>query len=149
MPGQHLFATDRSAEGESTMRIFRTIFFLSAIAILMPSPPEESGQNSLLASTTEVSAPEVIYAASRTASDVGDFCGRQPTVCRTAGFVASKLEAKAKYGTKLIYEWASEATNAPRSGPAVAPPPNAASQNTLTAEDLIPQWRNPLPSGKS
>ena len=149
MRGQHFLATDLGGGGESMMRIFRTIFFLSAIAILMPSPPEESGHSSLLTSTTEISAPEVIYAASRTASGVGDFCGRQPTVCRTASFIASRLESKAKYGAKLIYEWANEASSAPRSRLASAPPSNQASQNTLTAEDLIPRWRNPLPSRKS
>jgi hypothetical protein len=139
------------------MRILRTIFFLGAIAILLPSPPEESRRSSLFASASQITAPEVIYAASRTASDVGDFCQRQPMVCETAGYIASKVEAKAKYSAKLIYEWANEAS-APGADQAlderlataslthVAANAAADSQNTLKVEDLIPEWRNPLAS---
>src|SRR5206468_10699727 len=95
------------------MRMFRTIFFLGAVAILMPSPPQEATRGSLLSWSSDVSAPQVINAASRTVSDMGDFCGRQPIVCETAGFIATKLEAKAKYSAKLIYEWANEASSTP------------------------------------
>ena len=45
--------------------------------------------------------------------DAGEFCGRQPMVCVTADFIATKLEAKAKYSAKLIYEWANEASSTP------------------------------------
>jgi hypothetical protein len=139
------------------MRIIRTILFVGAIAILMPSPPEENGRSSLISSASQISAPEVIYAASRTASDLGDFCGRQPMVCKTAGFIATKLEAKAKYSAKLIYEWANEASTpsvareafavehlATASLLKVADNSEARSQNTLKVEDLIPDWRDPL-----
>jgi len=144
------------------MRIIRTIFFFGAIAILMPSPPEESGRASLMASASQVSTPEVIYAASRAVSDVGDFCGRQPLVCKTAGFIAHKLEAKAKYSAKLIYEWANEAGRptgaqealevehlATASLPKIADNAGEPPQNTLKVEDLIPDWRDPLPARKS
>jgi hypothetical protein len=142
------------------MRVVRTIIILGAIAILMPSPPEESSRASLISSPPDITAPQFIHAASRAASDVGAFCGRQPTVCETAGFIAHKLEAKAKYSVKLIYEWANEASSAPlaqeafesdrlatASLPVVAD--NAGpSQNTLKVEDLIPDWRDPEPGTK-
>jgi len=143
------------------MRVFRTIFFLGAVALLMPSPPEEAKRGSLMSSASDVSVPQFINAASRTVSDAGEFCGRQPMVCVTADFIAGKLEAKAKYGAKIIYEWANEASsargpreafqNAPQQGnlPQVAANANEPWQNTLKVEDLIPDWRNPLPARKS
>ena len=138
------------------MRLFRTIFFLGAAAALMPSPPEEHGTTTVAA--REVTAPEVIFVASRTASDVGGFCGRQPMVCETAGFIAAKLEAKANYGARLIYEWANE-TSAPSARiearlstaglPVMTAKAPGAPQNTLTMEDLIPEWRDPTGPRKS
>jgi Family of unknown function (DUF5330) len=144
------------------MRVLRPLFFFGAIAILLPSPPGENGRSSLIASRSDISTPEIVHAASRTVSDVGDFCARQPMVCETAGFIATKLEAKAKYSAKLIYEWANEASSAPSgedpfetealataSLPAVADNGGMPSQNTLRVEDLIPDWRDPLPARKS
>lgn len=138
------------------MRLFRTVFLLGALAALLPSPPEDHGTATV--ATREVSAPETIFAASRTASDLGGFCGRQPLVCETSGFIAANLEAKAKYGARLISEWAGE-TSGPgqlieaqrsaasppvlRSGSAEGP------QNTLTMQDLIPAWRDPAGPRKS
>jgi hypothetical protein len=114
-----------------------------------------------MSSATDVTVPQFINAASRTVSDAGEFCGRQPIVCVTADFIAGKLEAKAKYSAKLIYEWANEASSTPtaREAALIAPQParlprlaadsGAPSQNTLKVEDLIPAWRNPLPARKS
>jgi Family of unknown function (DUF5330) len=138
------------------MRLFRMIFFLGAIAALMPSPPEDRGTTAIAA--REVTAPEVLFVASRTASDLGGFCGRQAMVCETAGFIAAKLGAKAKYGARLIYEWANE-TSAPGQRlearlstagmPVLASNTVQAPQNTLTMEDLIPEWRDPSAPRKS
>ena len=143
------------------MRVFRTVFFLCTVAILMPSPPEEATRTSPMSSAGDVSVPQFINAASRTVSDAGEFCGRQPMVCLTADFIAGKLEAKAKYSAKLIYEWANEASSTPRAReasltapeharlPRLAANSRAPSQNTLKVEDLVPDWRNPLPPRKS
>ena len=98
--------------------------------------------------------------ATRTFSDLASFCARQPGVCETAGFVAHKLELKAKYGARLIYEWASEASSTPSAVPpelamgsdpietatiklaAAKRLPNN-SQSTLRLDDIIPVWRDP------
>ncbi|MFL5258538.1 MAG: DUF5330 domain-containing protein [Hyphomicrobiales bacterium] len=138
------------------MRLFRTIFLLGALAALLPSPPEDHDTTAVAA--REVTAPEVISFASRTASDLGGFCGRQPMACETAGFIAAKLEAKATYGARLVYAWA-EGTSGPgqriEARLSTASPPLLASsaaerpQNTLTMEDLIPEWRDPRRPRKS
>jgi hypothetical protein len=78
--------------------------------------------------------------------------------------VAGKLEAKAKYSVRLIYDWANESTSAPRDSPfpneaaadpittgtVVAAAANDAGegQSTLRIEDLIPEWRGPVPRKK-
>jgi hypothetical protein len=72
------------------------------------------------------------------------------------------LELKAKYGVRLIYEWANEANTTPSSAlqPDIADgsdpietgsvklasvkQPPLASQSTLRLEDLIPVWRGPV-----
>jgi hypothetical protein len=83
-------------------------------------------------------------------------------ICKTAGYVAYKLERKAKYGVRMIYEWANEASPessnlATSSDPiktgstktAFAQPASLVSQSTLHIEDLIPVWRGPKISKNS
>jgi Family of unknown function (DUF5330) len=143
------------------MRIIRTCLFLTALAVMAQSPPEsemakfvqQSGQNS--------SAFQMVSAASQAFGDISGFCARQPGVCETAQYVAVRLEAKAKYSVRLLYNWANEASSGPGSlsSPAQANGSDGmatsstvklavwddsqSSQNTLKLEDLIPQWRGP------
>lgn len=137
------------------MRIVRTIILLSAIVILMPSPPESVKKDASLVAANDVSAPEIFVAATRAASDIGGFCAREPQVCVTATYVAQMFEAKAKYSVRLIYDWANEASSTdatPHEADAVdalttsstkLAEDEAASQNTLKVEDRIPAWRQP------
>lgn len=134
------------------MGVFRTIMVLTGITVFMPAPPEEEA--TLPPARESVS---VVWAATRTVADVASFCSRQPGVCDTAGYVVAKLEAKAKYSVRLIYEWASEANGEPpvspledvaASDPIPAGSAMAAAQaprSTLTIDDLIPRWREPKP----
>lgn len=145
------------------MRLIRTILLLTGGGFLLPSPPETAppqGQPVQASSTIAV-----ISSATSAFSDVASFCTRQPGVCETAGYVAGRLEAKAKYSAKLIYEWASDATADPAvpqgsqeaikvdmmktgsvqmadSTPQQQQKPQE-SQSTLKIEDLIPEWRGP------
>jgi hypothetical protein len=116
--------------------------------------------------TQEVSTLEMLSSATSAVGDVASFCVRQPDVCETAAYVAGKLEAKAKYSAKLIYEWASESTSDPAlpattqeaikvdmmsTGSvklAKADPPEQKNQSTLQIEDLIPEWRGPVEKAK-
>lgn len=138
------------------MRLFRTIILLTGITVLMPAPPEEAEQNA----AAELSAPGVLAAAGEAASDVGSFCVRQPGVCETAGYVAARIEAKAKYGVRLIYEWAAESSAEPHVSPLadqaelgdplatgstrIARSDPSPPASTLTIEDLIPEWQEPV-----
>jgi hypothetical protein len=146
------------------MRLFRTILLLTGIAVLMPSPPENENSSAVVLASNAAETAGLVSAASQTVSDVASFCNRQPGVCQTAGYVAAKLEAKAKYGVRLLYEWANEANGEPAVSPyadqadaadpietgstLVAAAPSGQSQSTLTIEDLLAEWRGPLPPKK-
>ena len=143
------------------MRILRTITLLAAITVFMPSPPDDDSKARQNVAGAKASDASYIAVATNTFSDLAAFCERQPGVCETAGFVAHKLELKAKYGVRLIYDWASEANPASSSllepdvadgsdpietgsvklasAKRLAPP----SQSTLRLDDLIPVWRGP------
>ncbi len=128
------------------MGVFRTIMVLTGITVFMPAPSEDAATVSPARESVSV-----VSAASQTVADVASFCSRQPGVCDTAGYVVAKLEAKAKYSVRLIYEWASEANGEPRVSPladVAASDPIAtgsvlASRSTLRMDDLIPRWREP------
>jgi len=144
------------------MRIFRTILVLTGITVFMPSPPENLNQPVQGLADAKLTDTGYFEVATNTFSDLAAFCERQPRVCETAGFVAHKLELKAKYGVRLIYEWANEANTTPASvlqpdiakgsdpietgsmklASAKKTPP--ASQSTLRLGDLIPVWRGPV-----
>lgn len=141
------------------MRIIRTIIVLSGIAAFMPAAPEDVNQAAPATASAESSDTGYLEVATNTFSDLASFCARQPSVCETAGFVAHKLELKAKYGVRLIYDWANEASTPSAAQPKIANgsdpietgsmklasakqlPKN--SQSTLRLDDLIPVWRGP------
>ncbi len=141
------------------MRIIRTIIVLSGLAAFMPSPPDDVQQAAPDVASTDVSDTGYFEVATNTFSDLTTFCARQPGVCETAGFVAHKLELKAKYGARLIYDWANEANTPAAVQPEVAKGSDPietgsmklasakklrqSSQSTLRLDDLIPVWRRP------
>ena len=144
------------------MRLIRTILLLAGAGFLLPSPPEDAAAPNR--PVQQVSTIAMLSSASSAFSDVTSFCVRQPGVCETAGYVAARLEAKAKYSVKLIYEWASTATSDPQAPPASQEAikvdglktgtvrmaageqkqPLGSGQSTLKIEDLIPAWRGPV-----
>jgi hypothetical protein len=144
------------------MRLIRTIVVLSGLAAIIPSPPEEASLTADNAAGATASDNGYFEVATNTFSDLAAFCGRQPGVCETAGFVAHKLELKAKYGVRLIYEWANEANTVPSAAlrpetaqsddpimtgstnVAEAKPSSKPTQSTLRLEDMIPVWRGPV-----
>lgn len=145
------------------MRIFRTIILLTGLAVLLPSPPEPAvtnGENP----GADLDFGGAFATATQAVSEVASFCVHQPGLCETAGYVASRMEAKAKYSMKLLYEWATESAE-PQQVPtafqeALADPLSTGSapgislaavgegQSTLKLEDLIPEWRGPVKSRK-
>lgn len=144
------------------MNLIRTSFFAALVIFLMPTPPEQEGETGRLAQRGVPGQVDLIGAASSTVADVGAFCDRQPGVCETAHYLMWKFEAKAKYGVRLIYEWANEhpaGSDQPQSvaeQTVIVDPLTTGSsrrmagnetlspsQNSLRLEDMIPPWRGP------
>jgi hypothetical protein len=126
----------------AAMRIARTILLLAGVTMLIPTPPDDD------------------FAARQSwqiLAEAESFCSRQPAVCASAGYIAAKLEAKAKYGVRLLYDWANEANGTPNalqaeselisaSSRRMASVAGNQSQSTLTIDDLLPRWRGPRPN---
>ena len=144
------------------MSIIKTTFVVALVAFLMPSPPQNTSQLAMKAQQQAGRQVDLVSAATDAAADVGSFCQRQREVCRTARYLMWKFEAKAKYGVRLVYEWANEtpaAADMPKgyaNQAVVVDPittgsirkvasnePSAPSQNTLSLKDLIPAWHGP------
>jgi hypothetical protein len=140
------------------MRLIRTLLVISGAGFFMPSPPDDIAAGNVTAKTQDVSPLEMLSTASSAVTDVAGFCSRQQGFCDTAAYVAGRLEVKAKYSVKLLYEWAADSTSDPalatRSQEAVkvdmlktgttlagGAVPETKGQSTLKLEDVIPEWR--------
>jgi hypothetical protein len=126
------------------MRLIRTLLVVGGAGLLLPAPPE-SPDSAITATpvgpaTADLSAFDMLASAGATVADVAGFCARQPAACHTAGVLAHHVEARAKYGVKLLYDWAADSDDAR------APTGNV--RSTLRLDDLLPEWREPGSASK-
>lgn len=145
------------------MGILRSTLVIGAIFAAMPTPPKDAGPP--VAGGSGPGAFTYVTAAADAFADVRGFCLRKPGVCNTANYIASSVEAKAKYSVKLVYEWANAATAEDHGVPlprdlaqgdqlitssvaALDAPVKAGSQSTLLLSDIIPDWKAPKPLKK-
>ena len=91
------------------MKIIRTLLALGAGVAFMPTPPDLASDPAF-ARGEDPGTFGYVIAATEAFADVKGFCQRKPEVCEAAGHMAVKMEAKAKYSAKLVYEWANETT---------------------------------------
>jgi Family of unknown function (DUF5330) len=126
--------------------LFRMAFWLTVIAILLPSGGTQ------LAPKVSVSAGDAMSAAKATVTDMGSFCERQPDACTVGSQTAVAIGHRAQAGAKLLYEYLNDHlpahdSGAPTSatGKAVPLPVARPSQHTLTPADQAPAWRGPQP----
>jgi hypothetical protein len=86
------------------MGLIRKALVVGGLFLVLPSPPapqEADGQPGMQSSTFAA-----ITAAADTFADFKGFCERRPQACVTGQYLAASLEGKARYGARLIYEWA-------------------------------------------
>ncbi len=122
--------------------LLRLAFWLTVVLVLLPSGGSQP------ASKVNVSAIDAMSAAGAAMSDVKGFCGRQADACEVGSHVAVALGQRAQAGAKMLYEFLSEKFGPHDTGSiGKAGPQRTArpSQHTLTADDLAPSWRGPLP----
>ena len=130
------------------MGALRTTMLVLAVAVMLPSPPENRHTGT-----------QLVHSAIRAMSNLGVICTGEGE-CTTAEYVLGRIEAKARYNLNLLYAWASnpEADFDPLANQASADPlmtgsatrlaAHKASQNTLRIDDLIPSWRGPSGSNR-
>ncbi len=146
------------------MGLIRKAIFVSGLVFAMPSPPATMQAGQVASVMPDSTSWAYIAAAADTVSDLKDFCVRKPQVCSTAQYIAGSMEGKAKYGAKLVYDWANESANgqnitaAPEITATVEPNITVvlktklhgtiAENSTLKMEDLVPVWRGTLTQAK-
>lgn len=138
------------------MGAVRTTLLVFAIVAMLPSPPEEEVAGGFGAKN----ARPATYAGAAIGDvfNLDPICTGREGVCKTAGYLIGRLEAKARYNFDLLYAWA----RSEYAGGGPAPFANQAQsdpiatgtisrfsqwmqpeQNTLRLDDLIPAWRGP------
>jgi hypothetical protein len=92
----------------------------------------------------QVATSDAISAATAAISDMGQFCTRQPTACVVGGQAANVIGHRAQAGAKKLYNMITE-KRAPDHTGSIGPVETGrhAGGNTLTPEDLEPEWRMP------
>ena len=128
--------------------LLRMAFWMSVVLVLLPSG---GSQPTATAPSSELGAMETLSAASKTVSDMGRFCTREPDAGAVGSQAAAALGQRAQAGAKMVYDFISERAAPRETGSVTARPrqvasqgaPAAKSQGTLTAADLVPAWRGP------
>lgn len=124
--------------------ILRMTFLLAVILALLPTGG--GAKHDTTSPSARVGATDAVSAATATASDMWQFCARQPHACEIGSHAAVAFGTRAEAGARMVYDFISERAAAPRdTGSIDARPANAASasHDTLTASDIAPTWRGP------
>jgi hypothetical protein len=137
--------------------LLRITFWLCVVFALLPTGGSKQVETAQV-QKSELSAIEALSAAAATVSDMRHFCERQPDACTVGSQAAVAFGQRAQAGAHMVYEFINERL-APQETGSVASRPTGvkstvltakASQNTLTANDLVTPWRAPqkAPTGK-
>jgi len=153
------------------MFLFRTLFWLSVVVLLLPADKAGEAKPEATVGRPAVSTVDALYAARDTMHDMTRFCDRNPMVCDTGNKAFGLFAEKAKSGARMLYDWAAqnaagEAIELPKEVDAGYRKMSAAdaniitgstgstkassggSQNTLRPQDLVPVWGGPAVRGR-
>lgn len=128
------------------MFFVRAAFWIFLILLLMPTSDREKS--------------DFYTAASRTISDFGGFCGRNPQVCNSTSSIFENILHKMRNAVDLLEDMVTpagtrrdaaggrrerESQHYPQRGPRgdMVAPMSSRGQNTLRPADLQPGWRGP------
>jgi Family of unknown function (DUF5330) len=132
--------------------LLRMAFWLGLVLVLLPR--EKTAESD---KAPQIGASEAISAATAAASDMGQFCKRQPTACEVGGQAATAIGQRAQDGARQLYKIITkpdhpsvpdkkpdhtssiDAANDAETAAAVAPPP----MDALTEDDMAIDWRLP------
>jgi len=122
--------------------LLRLAFWVGLVLVLLPRDKTAESDK-----TPQLKASEAVSAATATASDVGQFCKRQPAACEVGGQAATMIGQRAQAGARKLYHIITDKRPPDRTGsistsqkadPALA---EAVPRDTLTADDMQIEWR--------
>jgi hypothetical protein len=122
--------------------LLRVAFWLSIVLVLLPS-----GDYRPKDQEPRIGAADAVNAATAAVSDLGGFCGRQPSACEVGGQAAIAFGQRAQAGARYLFDLLHDSMSPASTGsvPRVQAGQSPPSQSTLTPADLQPEWRAPLP----
>ena len=141
--------------------LLRMAFWLGLVLVLLPR--DKTPESDKL---PQIGASEAVTAATAAVSDMSQFCKRQPAACEVGGQAATVIGQRAQDGARKLYQIITDKksdnkntdTKNPDSkntdskkapdhtgsiGSADEADSNAASPDTLTADDLTAEWQVP------
>ena len=142
--------------------LLRMAFWLGLVLVLLPRDKTPESQK-----LPQISTQEAVQAATAAVSDMSQFCKRQPSACEVGGQAATVIGARAQEGARKLYQMmtdkkpaeadrkSSDSEKKPSEPDKKAPdhtgsiggddadaaPIDVASQDTLTPNDLLADWR--------
>jgi hypothetical protein len=136
--------------------LLRMAFWLGLVLVLLPRDQTPESEKA-----PQIGASEAISAATAAASDMSQFCKRQPTACEIGGQAATAIGQRAQDGARKVYKIITdkkpEQPGVPPAAPArksdhtssidtepvvaAAPAPDA-----LTDDDMAIEWRMTRPA---
>jgi hypothetical protein len=130
--------------------LLRLTFWLGLVLVLLPRDKTPDSEK-----LPQVGASEAVQAATATVSDVSQFCKRQPAACEVGGHAAAVIGQRAAEGARKLYliiidKKAPDHTgsiggagDAEATLASASPRASEAPRDTLTAEDVVLEWRVP------
>jgi hypothetical protein len=126
--------------------LFRIMFWLTVVLVLLPSGGSQTQSN------VHLSAGDAMSAAKATVTDARSFCDRQPEACAIGSQAAVAVGHRAQAGAKMLYQYLNEHLGTDDSGGANAGTGKAMAQaagrvprDTLAPADLAAAWRGARP----
>ena len=125
--------------------LLRMAFWLGLVLVLLPREKTPESDNA-----PQIGASEAISAATAAASDMGQFCKRQPAACEVGGQAATVIGQRAQEGARKLYHIITDKKSPDHTGSiggaddSDASRPAAAPRDTLTPDDMVAEWRSPV-----
>jgi hypothetical protein len=131
----------RDGRGRVMFFLLRLVFWLGLVLVLLPRDKTPESEK-----LPQIGASEAVSAATAAVSDMSQFCKRQPAACEVGGQAAVVLGQRAQDGARKLYHIITDKRAPDHTGSiggGVDTQAIAASNDTLTPDDLALVWHDP------
>jgi uncharacterized protein DUF5330 len=125
--------------------LLRMAFWLGLVLVLLPREKTPASEK-----VPQIGASEAVSAATAAASDIGQFCKRQPAACEVGGQAATAIGQRAQDGARQLYKIITDkkpvTDKKPDHTSSIDPADTtaaASSADALTEDDMAIEWRLP------